>query len=244
MPFRERKAEEILTIANRILGSGQTSLAKFLFIAADGDAPLDTHDVPHFFNHVLERVDWTRDLHFQTRTTIDTLDYSGSGWNEGSKVVVACCGNPRRALKAELPADFELPQGFSNPRFVQKGILAITGPHFPNESLGTATANQLTTHLAKYDLAHIPLIILCDDSDFVAQTSNNFVWVTFTRANPSHDIYGVRSFIQHKHWGCESALIIDARKKPHHAPELVPDPEVSKRVDKLFAKNGELGKWG
>jgi 4-hydroxy-3-polyprenylbenzoate decarboxylase len=43
MPFRERRPEEILTIANRILGTGQTSLAKFLFIAADGDVPkLDT----------------------------------------------------------------------------------------------------------------------------------------------------------------------------------------------------------
>ncbi len=244
MPFRERKPEEILTIANRILGSGQTSLAKFLFIAAEGDAPLDTHDMPHFFNHILERVDWTRDLHFQTRTTIDTLDYSGSGWNEGSKVVVACCGEKRRELNAELPENFELPYGFSNPRFVQKGILAITGPRFPHESLGAATANQLATHLIKYDLSHIPLIVLCDDSDFLAQNFNNYLWATYTRANPSHDIYGVRSFIQHKHWGCESALIIDARKKTHHAPELVPDPEVSKKVDKLFAKSGVLAKWG
>ncbi|MBP9874928.1 MAG: UbiD family decarboxylase, partial [Haliscomenobacter sp.] len=93
MPFRERRPEEILTQANRILGSGQTSLAKFLIIAAEGDAPnLHTHDTPRFFSHVLERIDWRRDLHFQTQTTIDTLDYSGSGWNAGSKVVMACCG--------------------------------------------------------------------------------------------------------------------------------------------------------
>jgi 3-polyprenyl-4-hydroxybenzoate decarboxylase len=31
-----------------------------------------------FFRHLLERVDWQRDLHFHTRTTIDTLDYSGT----------------------------------------------------------------------------------------------------------------------------------------------------------------------
>ncbi|MBU6343455.1 MAG: UbiD family decarboxylase, partial [Bacteroidetes bacterium] len=93
MPFRPRVPEEILTIANRILGSGQTSLAKFLFIAASDDNPgLDTHNLPQFFRHVLERIDLKRDLHFHTRTTIDTLDYSGSGWNEGSKVVLACRG--------------------------------------------------------------------------------------------------------------------------------------------------------
>ena len=54
MPFRPRVPEEILTIANHILGTGQTSLAKFLFIAAEDDDPaLDTHDIPHFFDHFL-----------------------------------------------------------------------------------------------------------------------------------------------------------------------------------------------
>ena len=42
--------------------------------------------------HLLERVDWRRDLHFQTCTTIDTLDYSGTALNEGSKLVVAAAG--------------------------------------------------------------------------------------------------------------------------------------------------------
>ncbi|MEO1628745.1 MAG: UbiD family decarboxylase, partial [Bacteroidota bacterium] len=56
MPFRERLPEEILAQANRILGSGQTSLAKFLIIAAEGDVEgLNTHDIPAFFQHVLER---------------------------------------------------------------------------------------------------------------------------------------------------------------------------------------------
>ena len=64
--------------------------------------------------------------------------------------------------------------------------------------------------------------------------------MTFTRSNPSHDIYGVKAFTDHKHWGCESSLIIDARRKPHHAPPLVEDPAVTKRVDALGAKGGAL----
>lgn len=239
MPFRERKPEEILTQANRIIGSGQTSLAKFLFIAADGDDPkLTAKDIPHFFNHVLERVDWTRDLHFQTKTTIDTLDYSGSGWNAGSKVVIACCGDKRRALKAELPDNFSLPAGFSNPQFVQPGILAIQAPAFTGED-SYLDGDKLTAHLEAFDLQHIPLILMTDDSAFAAATLNNFVWTTFTRTNPSHDIHGVRSFMEHKHWGCRGPLVMDARIKPHHAPPLIPDPEVVKKVDKLFAKGIE-----
>jgi 4-hydroxy-3-polyprenylbenzoate decarboxylase len=86
----------------------------------------------------------------------------------------------------------------------------------------------------------VPLIVLCDDADFLQQTDNNFLWATFTRANPSHDIYGVESFTEFKHWGCRGPLIIDARIKPHHAPPLIPDAAVSKQVDKLFAKSGSL----
>jgi len=235
MPFRERVPEEILTIANRILGSGQTSLAKFLVIAASDDDPnLDTHDMPRFFQHVLERVDWTRDLHFQTRTTIDTLDYSGTGWNEGSKVVIACRGERRRTLKAELPGNIALPAGFSNPQFCLPGILAVQAPAFVAGQPAREQVEAFCRALETYDLQHVPLIVLVDDSRFTAAALHNFVWVTFTRANPSHDTYGVGAFTEHKHWGCRGPLVLDARKKPHHAPELEVDSAVQKRVEQLL----------
>jgi len=117
VPYAEqRKPMELLTQAHAILGQGQLSLAKFLWIAAREDAPaLDLHDIEGFFRHMLERVDWRTDLHFDTRTTIDTLDYSGTALNEGSKVVIAAAGERRRELPVELPGDLNLPQGFMNP---------------------------------------------------------------------------------------------------------------------------------
>lgn len=237
MPFREKKPEEILTQANHILGKGQTTLAKFVVIAADGDdEKLDTHNTRHFFNHVLERMDLTRDLHFQTRTTIDTLDYSGSGWNEGSKVVMACCGDKIRDLGAELPANFELPEGFSDPVFVQPGILAIQSPDFTSDE-NYKEAEEFCKKMEQYGeyfQKHIPLIVLTEDSHFLAETDNNFLWVTFTRTNPSHDIHGVQSFIKNKHWGCNGAMVFDARKKPHHAPELVVDKTIEEKVKAML----------
>lgn len=240
MPFRDKQPEEILTQANRILGSGQTSLAKFLIIAADEDDPqLSAHRIDDFFRHVLERVDWARDLHFYTKTTIDTLDYSGSGWNAGSKVVIACRGEARRELSADLPTGFSLPAGFGEARMVQPGILAIRSPRFSgNDSYGDC--RELAHRLERFDLDRIPLVLMVDDAEFVSATLNNFLWVTFTRANPSHDIHGVRAFTEFKHWGCRGPLIIDARIKPHHAPPLVSDPTIVKKVDNLFAKGGEL----
>lgn len=239
MPFRERIPEEILTQASRILGTGQTSLAKYLVIAAQGDGPVTTHDYPAFFKHVLERIDWTRDLHFYTKTTIDTLDYSGSGWNAGSKVVIACCGEQKRELATELSGDFALKTPFTNVHVVLPGVLAIEGPAFTSAE-SYKDAEDLAEQLKGQALEQWPLIVLCDDSRFLAAELNNFLWATFTRSNPSHDIHGVGAFTEHKHWGCTGPLIIDARSKPHHAPELIPDAKASQKVDRLFAKSGSL----
>lgn len=247
MPFREKVPEEILIQANRILGSGQTSLAKYCLIAAGEDDPnLDADDQPAFFRHLLERFDPTRDLHFQTRTTIDTLDYSGSGWNAGSKIIWACRGDKRRELTAEVPQGLTLPQGYANPRMVMPGILAIEGPTF-TEAEGYKSLVEFTEFFtpplggrAKLaqgsadELAGYPLIIICDDSTFLAADFSNFVWATFTRSNPSHDLHGIDAFTEHKHWGCRGPVVIDARVKPWHAPGLVTDKEVEARVSGML----------
>ncbi len=234
----DRRPQEILTIANHILGTGQLSLAKYLFIiAGEDDKNLTTHHLHNYFKHVLERADWKRDLHFHTQTTIDTLDYSGSDLNSGSKLVIAAAGNKIKDLGTQLPA-LDLPSGFYNPKLVMPGVIAINAEKY----LDTAHTQVLMEKLNTVQLNDFqyPLIIICDDSDFVAQTMNNFLWITFTRSNPSHDIYGIHSFTENKHWGCRGALIIDARIKPHHAPELVKDPVIEKKVDELGVKGGSL----
>jgi 4-hydroxy-3-polyprenylbenzoate decarboxylase len=205
---------------------------------------LDSHDIGYFFKHVLERIDWRRDLHFQTKTTIDTLDYSGSGWNEGSKVIMACCGPKLRNLGTNLPEAFALPDGFSEPKFVMPGVLAIKTKAYTDPKNAESEVQNLVDLIKNFDLKEIAMILLVDDSEFTAFNINNFVWVTFTRANPSHDIYGVGSFTEHKHWGCTGPLIIDSRIKPHHAPALEVDKKTKEKIDQLFAKGGELEKYG
>lgn len=239
--YTGRKPQEILTIANHILGFGQMSLAKYLLIVAKEDNPqLSTHHIDHFLQHMLERIDWTRDLHFQTNTSIDTLDYSGTGLNSGSKVVMAAAGDKIRTLAATLPDDFTLPAGFTQPNIALPGALCITAPPYMEPTEATEQVTRLAQHLLQAKMEGLPLIVLTDDSEFAARNLRNFLWVTFTRSNPSHDIHGVNSFTQHKHWGCRGPLIIDARIKPHHAPPLIDDPNIEKRVDALGAKGKSL----
>jgi 4-hydroxy-3-polyprenylbenzoate decarboxylase len=237
--YKDRKPQEILTIANHILGKGQLSLAKYLFIIAGEDNPkLTTHDVADYFMHVLERVDWTRDLHFHTRTSIDTLDYSGDGLNSGSKVVIAAAGEKKRTLGTNL-FDLNLPDGFRNPKIVIPGVIAIQCDRYFDKKTTERQMHMLSEKQTNMD-SSFPLLIICDDADFVSANLNNFLWTTFTRSNPSHDIFGVDSFVENKHWGCNGALIIDARIKPHHAPPLIKDPEIEKRVDALATKGKSL----
>jgi len=237
----ERRPQEILTIANHILGKGQLSLAKYLFIAAkEDDLALNVNDIGGFLKHILQRIDLTRDLHFYTNTTIDTLDYSGSGLNAGSKVVLAATGAVKRELWGELPRDFGLPRPFEKYKMIMPGVLAVEVPKNIKNSDLPIILEILQEHLQDAVLEGLPLMVLCDDAGFTAQNLNNFVWVTFTRSNPSHDIYGINSFTENKHWGCTGPLIIDARIKPHHAPVLEKDPEIEKFVDSLGGKGRAL----
>ena len=237
-----KQPAEILTIANHALGTGQLSLAKFLFITADDSNQLSTHHVSEYLQYILQRIDLKRDVHFYTNTTIDTLDYSGTGLNSGSKVVFAAYGDVIRELGTEVPAALHELFYFTNARLALPGVLVLQAPAFKNYDAAQEEMDRLDEQLRdKLDLLNqFPFIIVADDSSMLAETLNNFIWVTFTRCNPSHDIYGIDAFTQHKHWGCRGSLVIDSRTKPHHAPPLERDAAVEKTVDKLFEKGGSL----
>lgn len=242
VPFEARQPREILTQANAILGFGQASLAKFLFIIAKEDNPaLDIHHKAEYLQHVLARARWERDLHFHTRTTIDTLDYSGTAINEGSKLVIAAAGAPVRTLATSIPSGLPERNGFHHWKLALPGIALVSGPKFENAAAGEAQMQDWVKGLSGLnELEGLPLIVVCDDAEFAAAKENNFFWVTFTRANPSHDVYGVDAFNDHKHWGCKGPLVIDARIKPHHAPPLIEDAKVTERVNQLAVKGGPL----
>jgi 4-hydroxy-3-polyprenylbenzoate decarboxylase len=245
-PYAQTKQPaELLTIANHVLGTGQLSLAKFLFITSDDDNKLSTHHIADYFRFVLERIDWRRDVHFHTQTTMDTLDYSGTGLNTGSKVVFAAYGQKLRKLTSELPNCFHNLSGVKAAALAQNGVVALSMAAFETYEKAIVEMDLLNQQLAtqKEALAQTALIIVGDDADFIADTLNNFLWVSFTRCNPSHDIYGVDSFTKNKHWGCNGPLIIDARIKPHHAPPLVLDPAIEQKINRLWEKGGSLYEW-
>ena len=165
--------------------------------------------------------------------------------NQGSKVVIAAAGPPRRELPTELPSDLTLPAGFQNPRVCLPGILAIEGPAC--QAQATQNSDQIENFCQAFSpqqsINHFPLIVIVDDSPFVTKSLGNFLWAVFTRSNPANDIHGIGATTVNKHWQCQGALVIDARIKPHHAPPLIEDPEVTRKIDALAARGGPLAPY-
>ena len=237
-----KQPAEILTIANHILGTGQLSLAKFVFITSDDTNKLTTTNIKSYLEYILQRIHLNRDIHFYTNTTIDTLDYSGTSINSGSKVVIAAYGEIIRELATEVPACLNEGKNVIGALLVMPGVVALQINAFTNYEAAAKEMEILNAHLQTKitHLQTLPIIVLCDDASFVSASMRNFLWVTFTRCNPSHDIHGIDSFVLNKHWGCNGSLFFDARIKPHHAPPVVTDPATDKKIERLFNKGGSL----
>jgi 4-hydroxy-3-polyprenylbenzoate decarboxylase len=233
LPYEsDREPMELLKIANALLGFNQAALSKFLFIAAKEDAPdLSVNSIQLFFRHMLERLDFSRDIHFQTATTMDTLDYSGTSLHHGSKVLFAAAGKPKRTLGenlSDLAESLSLPPLFSNPLVVMPGVVVI-------QATPEASMNTLTDALSHWKHRELfPWITIADDSSFTAKNLENWLWVTFTRTDPARDIYGAEEHILQKHWKCEAPLCVDARLKPYHQKPLEENPEIAAKAEAVL----------
>ena len=229
---------ELLTQANHILGTGQLSLAKYLIISGDPEKEINCHNIKNFFKHVFERIDLSRDLHFYTKTSIDTLDYSGNDLNQGSKLVMAAYGKQKRELSLIIPDEINTCEFISKPALMMDGVIAIMLTPFTNYSNAKLEIKKLSDWIEKRKekFNGIVQIIIYDDFVFkpASDNLNDYVWITYTRSNPSYDIYGVGEKTENKHWSCEGPMIRDARKKPHHAPELKLSAQTEKSIERFF----------
>ena len=237
----EQEPMEILKTANAVLGFNQASLSKYLLIAAK-NGNLDVNDVPGFFGHVLERIRFKRDLHFQTSTTIDTLDYTGGKLNHGSKLIMAAAGQKCRELRNN-PKDLEslkLPVSKNSKDLAQipmAGALVIQAPPF-QASTREAFINDLCLALENWEFReNYPWITLVDEG-LDGSSLKDFLWYTFTRSDPAQDVFGFHATTINKHWGCDAPMIVDARIKPYHQKPLSISEDIRKRASEILKNAG------
>src|SRR4029079_17944722 len=111
-----------------ILGEGQLSLTKFLFLT---DRHVDLKNFRAMLEHVLARTRPETDLYVFSNLSMDTLDYTGPTVNEGSKGVWLGLGDPVR----DLPRQFtgEVPYGVTDVRVFCGGCLVVDAPRYDIE---------------------------------------------------------------------------------------------------------------
>jgi 3-polyprenyl-4-hydroxybenzoate decarboxylase len=220
----DRYPREAFACGLRILGEGQLSLTKFL-IVTDGD--IDISDFGTLWTHVLERVQWDRDLFVFANVSQDTLDYTGPSVNKGSKAMIMGLG--RQKIRA-LPTTFngDLPQGVSHPKAFLPGTLVLQGVPYLEEA-------DLPGRIAQADgLGDWPVIILVDSTAEATLSMQEFLWTFFTRFEPAADIHGSSQKISRFHVGLEPPVIIDCRMKPWYTEVLEVDTATRKKVDEKF----------
>ncbi|MCL2025837.1 MAG: UbiD family decarboxylase [Leptospirales bacterium] len=219
---RETYSREALAHGFRILGEGQLSLTKILMLT---DAPVDLKDFKQLLITVLERFSPERDLVIIGKTSMDTLDYTGRMYNEGSKAIIMGTGEKKRTLPKAY-AGKKIP-GIKKIEAYCHGCLTVSGRSYKESpKLGEKLAAD------KDNLGKWPFVILVDDTDDVYDTAG-FLWTVFTRFDPAWDIHATKSMrgnsIEYRF-----PIVIDARMKPWYPGELVSDEAVVKRVDKRW----------
>ena len=217
----DRYPREAFGAGLRILGEGQLSLTKFL-ILTDGD--IDVGDFTELWQHVIERVDWEKDLFIFANVSQDTLDYTGPSVNKGSKAMLLGLG--KKPLR-QLPGSFSgtLPDGLVLPKVFLPGTLVVQGT-------GYEAAPGLARKAAEWQgLADWPVIIIVDDSHAATLNLQEFLWTVFTRFEPAADIHGAKQTVVRYHVGLAQPIVFDCRMKPWYTDILEVDSETRAKVD-------------
>jgi UbiD family decarboxylase len=223
---KQRYAREAMASAFRILGEGQLSLTKFLFVT---DRAVDLRDFRRTLEHVLERTHTETDLYVFSNLSMDTLDYTGPAVNTGSKGVWLGLGDPVRTLPRRFAAAAP-PAGVTGVHVFCGGCLVVGGPAYAEDP---AAAGRLAAHEA---FADWPLVVLTDEPARAARSDMNFLWTTFTRFEPGADIAAADRRIVRNHIAFRSPIVIDARMKPAYPRELACDASTADLVSRRWAE--------
>ncbi|MBT2291925.1 UbiD family decarboxylase [Paenibacillus albidus] len=219
---QESYSREAMAAAFRILGEGQLSKTKLLLLTNE---PLDPADFPKLMEALLERFNPATDLSVFQTLSQGSHPFTPEQLNHRSKAVMVGIGDPIR----ELPRSYEegLVPGIHQALPFCGGCLTVSGASYEEDP---ELPGRLVAALREKETAW-PLVILADHAANTVRTSASFLWTVLTHFNPATDLYA-ESDVRNHHIEYKLPLIIDARTKPGHPAELIPEPETVELVDR------------
>ncbi len=227
---KERYSREALSAGFRILGEGQLSLTKFLLLT---DKPQDLRDFKKLFEYILERVNWESDFFIFDRTSFDTLDYASGKINHGSKAMLVGVGEKRKELKREFTG--ELPGFVKKAEVFCGGCLVVEAESYASDNENIYD-NKLAKRIAECGYFDDFEIVVLHDSIEFARSTDKFLWATWTRFNPSTDIFAKNTKVINNHIAYTSPVVIDARMKDWYPKEVEVREDIKQLVDRRWKK--------
>ncbi len=225
----ERYPREALQAAFRILGEGQLSLTKFLWVVGQ---PVDLRRPKEVLEHLLSRFHPETDLYVLSNASMDTLDYTGPAVNKGSKGIMLGVGEPWRTLPRAAPA--ALPPGVTHAVVFCGGVLLVSGSSHGQDPEFAARLPAL--------FPDWPLVVAVDDPVQVGSSDTRFLWTVFTRFEPAADLFAKHVRIERHHLVYSGPIAIDARFKAGYPAELRCDDATRDRVDRRWSEYFPGGK--
>ena len=224
---KQRYKREAMASAFRILGEGQLSLTKFLFVT---DQQVELKNFRATLQHILERTRPQTDLYVFSNLSMDTLDYTGPTVNEGSKGVWLGLGDPVRELPSAFRPTVDLPSDVADVRVFCPGCLVVATRSYAEDPGASA---RVAAHAG---FADWPLVIISDDAERATRSEMNFLWTTFTRFEPAADIHSADGRIVRNHIAYAPPIVIDARMKPWYPKEVTCRDDIAHRVTNRWAE--------
>jgi 4-hydroxybenzoate decarboxylase subunit C len=214
--IKERYEKEALQLALRVLGEGQLSLSKILFVT---DAALPLDNFASLLAALLSRMRAEEDIIVLPSTSNDTLDMTGPKQNSGSKALFFGIGPERRALPSHFSSP--LPPYLKSAEVFCPGCLVLS----PSRD---SSPHSIVEHSSFNDW---PLLILVDDAQSVASSQLEFLWTVFTRFEPGADMYAKETKIRRNGVSFSFPILFDARMKPSYSTMLQPSRQTVELVD-------------
>jgi 4-hydroxy-3-polyprenylbenzoate decarboxylase len=224
-----RFAKEAKKTALALMGTGQLSLTKVIVLV---DAGVDPRDRAAVFGAIAREFDPAEDLILVPGVPLDTLDFTSTTMNLGSKLVLDAQAQPGRAPVAPL-ADVADPRAFDGRvaawRLAWGGLLVA---QLKDGADGHAVIEALVRrpeYSAVKLVAAVSADVPLDDDELL-------LWGIFTRFDCARDIVPARTESRGAWLTCRGPLGIDATWKPGYPEPVTNTPELVAKVDGWWGK--------
>ena len=117
-----------------------------------------------------------------------------------------------------------MPVGIKQAKVFCGGCLVLEGAEYEKDK-------TLPERIAESNYFKDFEVVVLHDSIEFADSTDKFLWATWTRFNPSTDIYAKEIKVVNNHISYTAPIIIDARMKPWYPKEVEPREDIVKLVD-------------